>query len=470
MHDIPCEKILREALKEGGEFADLYIERTYAVSIVCEEDRIERMVSGQDAGVGLRVLFDKRTFYGFTNRTNEEDLLQLARVVSRAIQEEGEGGTFALTYPKGDYPSNPFLPPPISPVRKHPRGISVEEKLAVVNRANGVARRLDSRVKQVKVLYRDLSQWVSIANSEGLWREGERVGMVFSVQVVASQEDLLQTGYEPIGGTKGFELFEETPPEVVAEIAARRAILLLSARKAPMGRMMVVLSSEAGGTMIHEAVGHGLEADLAQQGLSVYSGKIGERIASPLITVVDDPTLPHLRGSYAFDDEGVLSQRTVLVEEGILKSYLYDRLSALREGKVSTGNGRRESYQTKPIPRMSNTLIVPGKTKPEAIIRSVEMGLFVKKMGGGQVNTVNGDFVFEVSEGYLIEKGSLGEPVRGAILIGNGPQVLREIDMVGDDLGFGIGTCGKDGQGVPVADAQPTLRIPEIVVGGREEG
>ena len=221
--------------------------------------------------------------------------------------------------------------------------------------------------------------------------------------------------------------------------------------------------------MIHEAIGHGLEADLAQQGLSVYSRKIGEKVASSLITVVDDPTLPQKRGSYAFDDEGVASQRTLLVEEGILKGYLYDRLAALKDGVQSTGNGRRESYQDKPIPRMSNTLIVPGKMKPEAIIHSVEKGLFVKKMGGGQVNTVNGDFVFEVSEGYLIEKGKVAEPVRGAILTGNGPRVLKEIDMVGDDLGFGIGTCGKDGQGVPVADAQPTLRIPELVIGGHEE-
>ena len=197
----------------------------------------------------------------------------------------------------------------------------------------------------------------------------------------------------------GFELFDLCPPEKVAEIAGRRSLLMLSARKAPMGKMIVVLSSDAGGTMIHEAVGHGLEADLAQQGLSVYSGKIGEKVASSLITVVDDPTLPQRRGAYTFDDEGVVSQRTLLVEKGILKSYLYDRLSAFKDGISSTGNGRRESYQIKPIPRMSNTLILPGETKPEEIIHSVEKGLLVKKMGGGQVNTVNGDFVFEVSEG-----------------------------------------------------------------------
>jgi TldD protein len=321
----------------------------------------------------------------------------------------------------------------------------------------------------VKVLYRDVSQKLSVSNSEGLFVEGERVGTVFSVQVVSARGDVVQTGYEPAGGTMGFELFDLHPPEEVARVAAKRSLLMLSARKAPMGKMAVILSSDAGGTMIHEAIGHGLEADLAQQGLSVYSKKVGEPVASPLITVVDDPTLPQRRGSYSFDDEGVASRRTTLVEAGVLKGYLYDRLTALKDGVASSGNGRRESYQDKPIPRMSNTMILPGKMRPEEIVHSVEKGLFVKKMGGGQVNTVNGDFIFEVNEGYLIEKGSIGEPVRGATLIGNGPKVLKDIDMLGNDLGFGIGTCGKDGQGVPVSDAQPTLRIPELVVGGQQK-
>ncbi len=219
--------------------------------------------------------------------------------------------------------------------------------------------------------------------------------------------------------------------------------------------------------MIHEAVGHGLEADLAQEGLSVYSNKIGERVAAPLITVIDDSTLPKKRGSFRFDDEGVLSQKTVLVEQGILKGYMYDRLTAMKDGAVSTGNGRRESYEHRPIPRMTNTYIAPGVSNPGETIKSVDRGLFVKKMGGGQVNTATGEFVFEVSEGYVIEKGQVGEPVRGATLIGRGPDILKAIDMVSNDLGFSIGTCGKDAQGVPVSDAMPTIRIPEIVVGGR---
>jgi len=466
---IPFERILKEALKEGGEFADLFFEQTHSVVIVCEEDRIEKAISGFDVGVGLRILFGRKTFYGFTTEISKESLLSLARKISRSAKEGGDEKMTGLLKPNREAVLCPMISKFLYQIQRHPETLAMEERISMVKRANEVARRLDPNVRQVKVLYRDVNQKLSISNSEGLSVEGERVGTVFSVQVVSAKGDMVQTGYEPLGGTVGFELFDLHPPEEVAEIATKRSLLMLSARKAPTGRMTVVLSSEAGGTMIHEAIGHGLEADLAQQGLSVYSKKMAEKVASSLINVVDDPTLPQKRGSYAFDDEGVASRRTILVEEGMLKGYLYDRLTALEDGVESSGNGRRESYQHKPIPRMSNTMILPGKMRPEEIVRSVEKGLFVKKMGGGQVNTVNGDFIFEVNEGYLIEKGRVGEAVRGATLIGNGPQVLKEIDMVGNDLGFGIGTCGKDGQGVPVADAQPTLRIPELVVGGQQE-
>jgi len=218
--------------------------------------------------------------------------------------------------------------------------------------------------------------------------------------------------------------------------------------------------------MIHEAIGHGLEADLAQQGLSVYSKKIGEIVASPLVTVIDDATLPNKRGSFRFDDEGTPAQRTALVKNGVLTGYMYDRLTAMQDNTGSTGNGRRESYRSRPIPRMTNTFIAPGKSRPEDVLKSVAKGIFIRKMGGGQVNTVNGDFVFEVQEGYIIKNGVIGEPVRGATLTGNGPAILKSIDMVASDLGFSIGTCGKDNQGAPVSDAMPTIRIPEIVVGG----
>ncbi|UCG78233.1 MAG: TldD/PmbA family protein, partial [Nitrospirota bacterium] len=308
---------------------------------------------------------------------------------------------------------------------------------------------------------------VTIANSDGVLAEDERTYMLFVINVISSDGDVIQTGYDTAGGNIGFELFDTVDTEEIALRAAQRSVMMLGARHAPAGRMPVIISSEAGGTMIHEAIGHGLEADLAQQGLSVYSGKISSQIASPLITVIDDSTIPGKRGSFRFDDEGTPSQRTVLVQDGILVKYMYDRLTASVDKVRSTANGRRESYKSRPIPRMTNTFLAHGGSSPDDIIRSTRKGLFVRKMGGGQVNTVSGDFVFDVQEGYMIDNGSVGEAVRGATLTGNGPVVLKTIDMVGNDLGFAIGTCGKDSQGVPVSDAMPTVRIPDIVVGGK---
>jgi TldD protein len=453
-------KVLTQALKRGGEFAELFIERTSTCSIICEDDRIERIVVGTDAGVGLRVIFGHKTSYGYGNTFSEKGLLELADSVSSAVGAKAEPTDFQLT----TKPSSSGLE-----VRLLPDSVSMSQKASMVTRANGRARSRDQRVRQVKVVYRDYNQKVTVANSEGVFVEDNRIGTLFFVQVVSVQDGVTQTGYEPVGGIIGFELFDTLSPEGIADIAVNRSLLMLEARESPMGRMPVVLSCEAGGTMIHEAIGHGLEADLVQQGLSVFAGRSGEEVAAPLISVVDDSTLPQKRGSFCFDDEGIPSRRTTLVDKGILKGYLFDRLAARKDGVQSTGNGRRESYRYKPAPRMTNTFIGPGASDPGEIIRSTHKGLFVKKMGGGQVDTVNGSFVFEVNEGYLISNGRVGDPVRGATLTGNGPEVLKNIDMVGNDLGFTIGTCGKDGQGVPVASGQPTLRIPEIVVGGKSE-
>lgn len=449
--------ILRCALAGGGEFADIYYEEGSSTSIVCEDGNIEKVLAGTDRGVGIRVISDLRTAYAYTNEVTETALLALADTVSRAVK----GQSFDRAITMGTKLKGPGFP-----IEIPPDGVPLQDKVALVNRGNLAARAFDQRIRQVTAVYRDSAVKTQIANSRGDFTEAIRTGTLFLAQVVATQGDIIQTGYEPVGKFMGHEIFREKSPEEVALAAARRAVMMLDARKAPAGLMPVVLSSEAGGTMVHEAIGHGLEADLAGNGMSVYTGKIGEQVASPLVTVIDDATIPNARGSFSFDDEGIPAQRTVLVENGILKGYLYDRLSAMKDGCVSTGNGRREGYHAKPIVRMTNTLIAPGETSPEEIVRGVDRGLFVRKMGGGQVNTVTGDFVFEVSEGYLIENGAVGEPVRGATLTGNGPDVLKKIVKVGSDLGFGIGTCGKDGQGVPVSDAQPTLLIKEITVGG----
>ncbi len=450
-------KILKQALRHGGEFAELYLERGEHSSIVLEDNKIEKVITGITRGAGLRVLHDHRTIYAYTNDLSFSSLMQLAGTVSQALEEEGPDRTLALTSRESAVDHL---------IRIDPAGVETRMKVERVKSADAAARRVDPRICQSTTVYGDSRKHVLIANSAGELAEDDRVSLIGRVQVVAREGEVIQTGLESVGGAVGFELFDIESLDAVAERAAKRALLMLNAAPAPGGRMAVVLSSQAGGTMIHEAVGHGLEADLAQQRLSVYSGRIGEAIASPAVTVVDDSTLPNKRGSFRFDDEGIPASRTVLVDRGILKGYMYDRLTAMKEGAVPTGNGRRESFRHRPIPRMTNTMILPGAEDPEEILRSTPSGLFVVRMGGGQVNTINGDFVFEVSEGYRIENGKVGEPVRGATLTGNGPEVLKKIDRVGNDLGYAIGTCGKDGQGAPVSDAQPTLRIPEITVGG----
>ncbi|MDI6800494.1 MAG: TldD/PmbA family protein [Thermodesulfovibrionales bacterium] len=455
--DQVLQRLIKRTLHNGGEYADIFIEQRKTAAIQLEDDRIEKVTTGSNAGIGIRLIYNGKTAYAYSNDFSESVLMDLAVTVSKAASGNSKDVVIDM---KKRHPDTTFV------IKTPPEAVSISFKVDLVKTGNNAARKFDSRIRQVNVIYRDSLQKVKVYTSDGYVAEDERVYTLGLVQVVAADGDVVQTGYEPVGGLIGYELFEDNLMDMMAIKAARRAVMMLGARKAAGGRMTVVISSEAGGTMIHEAIGHGLEADLAQEGLSVYSGKIGQQVASPLVTVVDDATLQNKRGSFSFDDEGTPSKRNVLVDKGILKGYMYDRYTAMKDNTLSTGNGRRESYEHKPIPRMTNTLITPGEMLPEEVVRSVSNGLLVKKMGGGQVNTVTGDFVFEVQEGYSIEDREVCEPLRGATLIGNGPDVLKSIDMVASDFGFSIGTCGKDSQGVPVSDAMPTLRIPEIVVGG----
>ncbi len=452
--------ILRKTLSRGGDYADIFAEVRSVTSLILEDGRLEKIVTGTETGAGIRLLLNRKTSYGFSNDLSPPALLDAASETSRMAS--AAAGRDVPGYEKRTAAVH-------FPVQCSPEDVPLERKISIIRTAEKVARSYDPRIRQVSVIYRDVMQKVRTAASDGFLAEDDRVYTSFIIHVIAAQERCVQTGYEAIGGFAGFELIDNEDIEALTRKAANRSVMMLDARKAPAGRMPVIISSRAGGTMIHEAIGHGLEADLAQQGLSVFSGKLGQMVSSELITVIDDATLPGKRGSFRFDDEGTPSQRTILVEKGVLKSYMYDKLTALKDGRQSTGNGRRESYQSRPIPRMTNTFIAPGNSIPEEIIRSVDRGLLVVKMGGGQVNTVTGEFVFDVQEGYLIKNGVVGEVVRGATLTGNGPQILKSIDMVGSDLGFSIGTCGKDAQGVPVTDAMPTIRIPEMVVGGSYE-
>ena len=452
-------EVLRVALSRGGEFAELFVEDTRTVGVVLDAGRIERISAGGDRGAGIRVIHSLKTAYGYTNDLSPRGLRELARDVAMAARGGG-----ATVHPPARSEAQPQLP---FVIRRDPARAPLSAKTAFVRRADAAARAFDTRIGQVTARYADMRRETLIVNSLGEWAEDESIQTLLAVTCVASAGADLVTGFESHGGSGGLELLEERTPEDVARVAARRAIAALTGRPSPAGRMPVVLSSSAGGTMVHEAVGHGLEADLATDGLSIYEGRIGETIGSPLVTVYDDATLRGKRGSFSFDDEGTPAERTTLIQAGVLRGYLRDRLSAMRAGLRSTGNGRRESYRFRPIVRMTNTMIAPGPHDPAEILRTTERGLFVRQMGGGEVETVSGNFVFEVTEGYLIEHGVVGAPVRGATLTGNGPEVLASIDRVGRDLGFGIGTCGKDGQNVPIADAQPTIRIPELTVGGR---
>ena len=416
------EKIGEILAEARGEFAEVFAEEVETTSLVCEENKIEKIISGKDAGYGLRVITGTTTTYNC--KTMEPETKRLGSL------------------------------------------IPIEQKVEIVNLINKTTRSFGEKIKQVTVRYNDTLQKVKIVNSEGLSVEDERLRTRVFIQVVAAKDGVLQTGIEAPGILGGFELFAKYSPEEIARKAAERALLMLEAQPAPAGKLPVVLAAEAGGVMIHEACGHGLEADYVLKETSIYTGKFGTKVASELVTVIDDATLIQNHGSFKFDDEGTPAQKTILIENGILKNYLTDRYNAKLLKLKPTGNGRRESFRFKPVPRMTNTFIAPGKTDPKEIIDSIKYGLLVKKMGGGEVNPVNGDFVFEVSEGYLIENGKIKYPVRGAVLTGNGPEVLKQIDMVGSDLDFMAGVCGKFDH-VPVSDGQPTLRIPAMIVGGR---
>ncbi|NLF45550.1 MAG: TldD/PmbA family protein [Syntrophomonadaceae bacterium] len=451
-------KVLDEALKKGGDFAEIYIEDKSTSNIFYDDNKIESINSGREKGAGIRVIKQGKTSYVHTNDLTAKGLLKAAAAAGRGA------GPHAIFRPSIALHRNELnLEEELLSEQ-----LSLADKIQHITAANEAARNYSREIRQVTITLGDVAQAIQIANSDGELIEDERSRVRMTVNAVAAQGNNVQTGFESAGGIGGWKLLQEVSLEDMALKAADLAVAMLAAPAAPAGRMPVVMSSSAGGTLIHEACGHGLEADLVQKGLSVYKDKQGQIVAAPGVNVIDDATIDGKYGSYKFDDEGIKAQRSILIENGVLCSYMYDRLTARKDGVKSTGNGRRESYQYKPVPRMSNTMIGPGHEDPEHIIKSTPHGLLVKKMGGGQVNTTNGDFVFEVQEAYVIEAGQIKSPVKGAILSGNGPEVLKNIDMIGRDLGFAIGTCGKDGQGVPVADAQPTMRITELTIGGRK--
>jgi TldD protein len=452
-------RALRTALSRGGDWAEVFWERHNVVTLTLDDNKLEDAITGVDQGAGIRVTAGERGVYANGNVNDGDDLLAIAGRAAAAIGDDG--GVREVTAISAD-----SLPRP-SVVRIDPRTVPIERKVELLKLANERARAVDPRVHQVTVLYRESVQDVVVANSEGRFRKDTRTRLVVGVLVTAKQGEVLESGYKARAGTEGFEMLTEGAVVETTETAARLAVQNVAAEPAPAGTYTVVLASDAGGTLIHESVGHGLEADLNLKGLSVYSGRLGQKVANELITVIDDGTDPGRRGTQAMDDEGTQTHRTVLIEKGILKTYLSDRKHARKLGIPESGNGRRESFRHLPICRMTTTMIARGTSDPAEILASVKDGIFVKGMGGGQVDVVSGNFAFEITECYRIRDGKQAEPLRGATLVGQGPKLMSEIDMVGSDLGYSVGTCGKDGQGAPVADAQPTLRIPSVVVGGK---
>jgi TldD protein len=452
---------------DRGDFADVYLEESSHTSLRWEDGKLDEVGEGVQSGAGLRLVTGPETRYAHVDARDivtGGDTAKPRRELSRLYKGLSAGLT------KNKPPQIWQTPmPAMHAVRIDPSSESLEKKVRILESVEKEAR-MSPLIRQVTASYGERRKRVAYVNSDGDVFEELRIYVVLSVHVTAQKNGTLQTAYESVGGIGGLEIFDRTPPAHLARIAAQRAIDKLSAPPAPVGECPVVISSVAGGTLIHEAIGHALEADGIQEGTSPhFAGKIGQKVANDIVTVLDDPTREGHRGSFFFDDEGTKSERSVLVENGILKTYLYDRKSAGKDKRRSNGHGRRESFAHKPIPRMSNTFIAPGKDSPKDILASLKRGLLVTRMGGGQVNTATGDFVFEVDEGFWVEDGKTKHMVRGATLLGNGPEVLRTIDRVGSDIGWSIGTCGKNGQGVPVSDGVPTLRVPKLVVGGVEK-
>jgi len=451
-------KVIETALERGGDFAELYAERRRTTTMSLEDSRMETSSVGLDAGVSVRVTRGRNISFVSTDMMDEGSLLEAGRLAGGGLSRDG---AVARELQLIDHPSPHVIELP-------PSAAAAGEKAAMLHSADEAARGAGNEIVQASISYSDEFSEIMVANSEGALAAEQRTRVRLSARAVGVRGSIMQTGSDSMGAHRGMELFQGREPADVGLVAAQKALIMLDSRPAPSGKMTVVMHRGFGGVLFHEACGHGLEADTIEKGSSVFAGRVGEQVASELVTLVDDGSIPGEWGSNAFDDEGMPTQRTVLIQDGRLAGFMYDGLRARTLGAASTGNGRRQSFRHPPIPRMTNTFILAGSDKPEDIIAATEKGFYAKTLSGGQVEPASGDFVFGVSEGYLIENGRLTSPLRGATLIGNGLTALNNIDMVADDFEMHIGVCGKDGQGVPVGSGQPTLRILDMTVGGTE--
>lgn len=454
-------QIIKAALKRGGDFAEVYYEYRLTTSITLQENKIKSINRGIEEGVGIRILNGEQTGYAFSDSMNFNDVLKVAES-SSLIAQSSNLTTSVL----------PLNQKPNKTVNLSDRSIDRElnEKVELVLRANDAARNVSSKIFQSTCGYFEESKFIQIANSDGLFTENNLELYLMYVNSIAVDNSIREIGTEYFGGRRNFADLVNYTPETVAVAAAEQAIRKLQSKPAPAGNFPVIINNGWGGVLVHEAVGHGLEGDFNRKKTSVYSGKIGEKVASEKVTIVDDGTIENGRGSVGIDDEGHPTKRNVLIENGILKGYIHDRLNSGLMNDLVTGNGRRESYKHIPMPRMTNTFIEAGNENPDDLIRDVKKGIFAKSLGGGQVDIVNGNFVFQVNEGYMIENGKLTYPIKGANLVGNGPEAMKKVIGVGNDLKIdtATGMCGKDGQSVMVSVGQPTILISELTVGGTQ--
>ena len=458
--DADLDRALNALMRNGVDNADLYFQVTRHESWSLEDGIVKEGSYSLDQGVGVRAMSGEKTGFAYSDELQLPALMQASEAAS-AIARSGKQGSVRIRAPK----SEQQLYPPIDPIAT----LSDADKVQLLQNLDRTARRIDPRVKQVMASLSGVHEVMLVCSSDGMLAADVRPLVRLNISVIVEDNGKHEQGYAGGGGRFGYEYFlDGDRPAEYAQEAVRQALVNLDAIPAPAGEMVVVLGPGWPGVLLHEAIGHGLEGDFNRKGTSAFAGRMGEKVASELCTVVDHGNMEGRRGSLNVDDEGVPTRQTVLIESGKLCGYLQDRLNARLMGTESTGNGRRESFAHLPLPRMTNTYMLPGQHSHEEIIASVDKGLYAKNFGGGQVDITSGKFVFSASETYLIEGGKLGAPVKGATLIGDGPSVLQKVSMVGDDLELdtGVGVCGKEGQSIPVGVGQPTLKIDGLTVGG----
>ena len=451
-------QVLAKCLITGGDFAEIFEDDSINNSISLVDGKVQDAIGGRSYGIGIRIFKGFKSVYAYTNNNNLDSLLETAYRAALALGEVKEEKSIILNEKKIST---------IHPIIYYPKDVQYERKISVLKNAYGGAKNYNSEISQVIASYSDKEQNVLIANTEGLYIEDKRIRTRLGVSAVASKDNENQTGFQGPGMHMGIEMFETIDAEAAGIEAARIAHTMLHARNCPAGNMTVAIDNGFGGVIFHEACGHALEATAVAKGNSVFAGKLGQQIASSKVTAIDDGTIPNAWGSLNIDDEGNRTQKNVLIENGILKGYMIDKLNGRRMNMEPTGSSRRQSYKYQPTSRMTNTYIAAGNDKPEEIIKSIDDGLYAKKLGGGSVNPVTGEFNFSVQEGYLVKNGVIQEPVRGASLIGKGSDVLMDIDMVGNNLELAQGVCGSSSGSIPTNVGQPMIRVKKITVGGR---